>query len=133
MGMFAPTTFQTTFDVTDTESYSTAVVLGGTGQVMTATATSAGGGDPLLTFKIQIQSQEDGPWVDYIGGADWSSTSIAPMIFCGTQKPNDLDAGESSLFRVDVAGAYAFRFAATCDTSETATITVAGGVSGGAK
>jgi hypothetical protein len=131
--MFAPATFLTTFSVTDEASYSDPVILVGTGNAMTATATSAEGSDALISFGVQIQGYADGPWIDYLSGADWSSTSIAVMLFCSTQKPVDLAAEESSMFRIDVAGAYAVRFVATCDTEETAIITVGGGVSGGAK
>lgn len=128
--MQAPRTFATSISVTDAASYSDPVIVNGSGMTMTATATSAPGSDPLITFSIQLQSSPGGPWIDYLSGADFASTSIATMLFCSTQKPTDLDATESSLFMVGVGGVYAFRFAATCDTSETATINIAGGVNG---
>jgi hypothetical protein len=131
--MFAPATFLTTFSITDEVSYSDPVILVGTGNAMTATATSATGSDALATFTVQLQGYADGPWVDYIAGEAWASTSLAYLIFVSTQTPVDLAADETSLFRIDVAGAYAVRFAATCAEGDEATITIGGGVSGGAK
>ena len=130
--MFAPATFLATFNVTDEASYSDPVILLGTGLSMFATATSAEGSDALTGFGVEIQSYADGPFVEYLSGAAWDTVTVS-MEFCSTQKPDDLDAEESSLFRINVGGAYAVRFSGICAEGETATITVGGGVCGGAK
>lgn len=126
---FNPGPFTTSINVTDAVSYSDSFKLAGCG-ILSAVITSATGSDPLTTFKVQFQGAEGGAWVDYLGGSDWSSTTNVNMLFCTTQKPDDLDEDETAGIRIDTRGCYAIRFAATCTTSETATITIAGAVSG---
>lgn len=118
--------------ITDVANPFSEIVLNGAGTALTATVESEAGSDPITAFEMQVQGYSGGPWVTYLSGSDWASTSIAVLQFCSTQRPNDLEATEVSLFSVLINGAYAVRFSATCGTGDTASLTIGGGIAGGA-
>lgn len=131
MGLPIPAAFGgSTHTITTSATPFSEIVLNGAGVALTATVKSETGSSALTDFEVQIQGYSGGPWVAYLSGTDWSSSSIQVMQFCSTQKPNDLEATEVSMFSILINGAYAVRFSATA-AATTASITIGGGIAGG--
>jgi hypothetical protein len=109
-------------DVTDSVTASSAVLVAG--DKVCFTVASAGGGQSLNTFKIQIKAHATAEWVDYFGGSDWTDSSDVRLIWCSAT-PATLAAGASSTAIVIIGGAYQFRFAAST-ASGMASLTILG-------
>lgn len=87
--------------------------------IMNLEIENAGDTNALTDFKIQLTDHPDGEWYTYLGGADFSSTTISNLRFVSTAVPNTLAAAGFSHVHARLNGACGLRLLASCAAGTT--------------